>query len=225
MAAMNDTEEALQRLLADGEVVEADRYGPKVVRRADGSYLKIFRRKRLLTSALWYPYAQRFVDNAARLTELDIPCPQVLSLQRFADCQRDVVHYQPLPGLTLRQIVRGQRAALDDEQVRAALGGFVAQLHQLGILFRSIHLGNIVLGEDLQLGLIDFADLRFQRRPLGANARARNFAHLLRYEEDQRWLLVDGGNTFIRAYVSASQDSFSPAQVGDWMQRQRGAGR
>ncbi|MGH8426151.1 MAG: toluene tolerance protein, partial [Pseudomonas fluorescens] len=39
------------------QVLEADGSGDKVLRLTDGSILKLFRRKRLLTSAAWYPYA------------------------------------------------------------------------------------------------------------------------------------------------------------------------
>ena len=54
-------------LRADARVLEYDRHGDKVLQLADGSYLKLFRRKRLLSSAAWYPYAKRFADNALAL--------------------------------------------------------------------------------------------------------------------------------------------------------------
>lgn len=67
--------------LRDGaEVLEADRYGDKVLRLTDGNFLKLFRRKRLLSSAALYPYAQRFADNAQALKELGIPCPQTIAV-------------------------------------------------------------------------------------------------------------------------------------------------
>ena len=39
------------------EVLEVDHCGEKVLRLRDGNILKLFRRKRLISSALWYPYA------------------------------------------------------------------------------------------------------------------------------------------------------------------------
>jgi hypothetical protein len=45
---------------------------------ADGSYLKLFRRKRLISSAAWYPYAQRFADNALALAAREHPLPRVI---------------------------------------------------------------------------------------------------------------------------------------------------
>jgi phage gp46-like protein len=56
--------DAYLALRADATVLERDLHGDKVLQLADGSYLKLFRRKRLISSAAWYPYAQRFADNA-----------------------------------------------------------------------------------------------------------------------------------------------------------------
>ena len=54
------------KLRDGGELIERDRHGEKVVRRPDGTMLKLFRRKRLVSSALFYPYAQRFADNCPK---------------------------------------------------------------------------------------------------------------------------------------------------------------
>lgn len=183
------------------EVLEADYHGEKVLRLADGNMLKLFRRKRLLSSAALYPYAQRFANNADTLEQRGIPCPKILNVFRIAQIQRDAVHYAPLPGITLRQI--------DDEptrsRLRPRLGEFVAQLHAKGVLFRSLHLGNIVLTPEGQLGLIDIADLRAQRSALGKFKRMRNFQHILRDPRDQEWLLVDKGQAFFDSYLRHAQ--------------------
>lgn len=183
------------------EVIEADYHGEKVLRLADGNMLKLFRRKRLLSSAALYPYAQRFANNASALEQRGIPCPMILNVFRIAQIQRDAVHYAPLPGITLRQI--------DDEltrsKLRPRLGEFVAQLHAKGVLFRSLHLGNIVLTPEGQLGLIDIADLRAQRSALGKSKRMRNFQHILRDQRDQEWLLVDKGLAFFGSYLHHAQ--------------------
>jgi len=179
-------------------VLEADRYGDKVLRLADGNFLKLFRRKRLLSSAALFPYAQRFADNARALQQRDIPCPQVLGVYRAPSIQRDLVHYVPLPGQTLRQLLNEHNNA---SALREQLGRFVALLHESGIYFRSLHLGNIVLTPENALGLIDIADLRVHRLKLGTRRRLRNFRHLLRYSEDRNWLLQDGGAAFLDSYL------------------------
>lgn len=50
----------LDALVATATLIESDSYGPKVYRLDNGEYLKLFRRKRLLSSALLTPYSVRF---------------------------------------------------------------------------------------------------------------------------------------------------------------------
>ncbi|MBI4987964.1 MAG: toluene tolerance protein [Rhodocyclales bacterium] len=184
-------------LRADARVLERDRHGDKVLQLIDGSYLKLFRRKRLISSAAWYPYAKRFADNAQALAERGIPCPEVTGLYRIPGVSRDAVRYRPLAGRTLRQLIR---AGADSAGLRERLGRFVAGLHEAGIYFRSLHLGNIVLAPDGALGLIDIADLRAGRRPIPPHRRRRNLQHLLRDEQDRAWLHADGDTAFDDAY-------------------------
>src|SRR5690606_38383957 len=135
--------EQYEQLRAGAQVIEADSHGEKVLRLADGNYLKLFRRKRLLSSALLWPYAQRFASNARQLARLGIPCPQVIALYKLKTPRRDIVHYQPLPGRTLRQL-RDAGQPLP-EGLFEQFGRFMAELHQQGVYFRSAHLGNVVL--------------------------------------------------------------------------------
>jgi tRNA A-37 threonylcarbamoyl transferase component Bud32 len=164
------------------EVLEADRFGDKVLRLANGNFLKLFRRKRLITSAAIYPYAQRFADNLAALQLRNIPCPRIEQVYRIASISRDAVIYQPLPGETLRDVLASATKVADDLDAR--LGQFIARLHLSGVYFRSLHLGNILLTPTSELGLIDVADMRCQSRPLSTWKRRRNLQHLLRYQKD-----------------------------------------
>ncbi|MEJ5863246.1 toluene tolerance protein [Pseudomonas farsensis] len=188
-------------------VLEADGTGDKVLRLRDGSMLKLFRRKRLISSAAWYPYAQRFADNCQALALRAIPCPQILKVYRIAEIARDAVHYNPLPGDTLRQILE---RAQQPPGLRAQFGRFMAQLHDSGVYFRSAHLGNVVLTPEGTLGLIDVADLRCGRAPLRRSQRLRNFRHMLRYPQDKQWLLAD--SSFAEAYL-ASQKVCGPQHL------------
>lgn len=186
------------------EVLEADRSGDKVLRLGDGTLLKLFRRKRLLTSAALYPYAVRFADNCALLAERAILCPKVLSVYRIKPLASHAAHYDPLPGITLREALR---TSSDPEALRTQLGHFLATLHDKGIYFRSAHLGNIILTPENQLGLIDCADLRAYKRPLRRNLRVRNFKHVLRLETDRELLLEDGGKGLLDAYLQDQKPS------------------
>jgi hypothetical protein len=177
-------------LKAGGEAIEADSFGEKVLRLADGSFLKLFRRKRLITSAAWYPYALRFVDNAEALSTLGIPVPRVIAAYRVPSMTRDAVHYHPLAGTTLRDLVRRGLDAEDERRLKRLFTGFVIRLHSLGIYFRSLHLGNVVLTPTDELGLIDFSDLRVYRRPLPTFMRRRNLRRMFEIPGEGDW--IDG---------------------------------
>ncbi|KAF1054162.1 MAG: hypothetical protein GAK43_01022 [Stenotrophomonas maltophilia] len=198
---------AYETLRAGATVLEADRYGDKVLRLVDGDFLKLFRRKRLISSAALYPYAQRFADNAATLSRLGIPCPEVIGVYRIAAISRDLVHYHPLPGETLRQLIADGRG---DTALAASLGRLIAELHDRGVYFRSLHLGNVVQTPDGRLGLIDIADMKTQRQALSKQQRKRNFAHMLRYPNDRGWLLEEERRScFADSYLQAFSHRWS----------------
>ncbi|MCF7534517.1 lipopolysaccharide kinase InaA family protein [Pseudomonas petrae] len=194
-------------LRENATVLEADGSGDKVLLLEDGTILKLFRRKRLISSALLFPYAQRFADNIDALKKRAVPCPEVIATYRIASISRDAVRYTPLPGLTIRQVLKehGESAPL-----RAELGTFIAHLHDRGVYFRSLHLGNVILTPESKLGLIDISDMKCQRRGLSDSKRLRNFQHLLRYKEDRAWLVEsDTGVAFISAYTKGRSVHFT----------------
>jgi len=192
--------DAYLALRAGATVVERDRHGEKVLLLEDGNYLKLFRRKRLISSAAWYPYAQRFADNALILEKLAIPCPAVIATYRIPGIKRDAVLYVPLEGRSLRQIIKSGE---DASGLRTALGRFVAGLHAVGIYFRSLHLGNIVLSSSGKLGLIDIADLRARKGAISPYWRRRNLQQLYKDPHDQAWLNADGSTDVEDAYRAA----------------------
>ena len=168
------------------KVIEQDGFGDKVMILQDGTFLKLFRRKRLITSAAIWPYAQRFADNAKKLEELGIPCPKIIEVYRIPSIERDAVHYHPLPGMTLRDLHLGKAEYPDD--LRERFAKFVGHIHDLGVYFRSIHLGNVVLTPEGEIGLIDISDMKIQTRPLSKSQRKRNFVHMVRDAGDEEWL-------------------------------------
>ncbi|WP_373188159.1 toluene tolerance protein [Halopseudomonas sp.] len=185
MQPLSSEQFAAMRLRAD--VIEQDGHGEKVLRLEDGSYLKLFRRKAWFSKTLFFPPAARFAANAAQLQSLEIPCPRVIQLYKLSNPYRSVVHYDPLEGTTLRQLLNEQ-PSIEQLELFGLLGEFITHLHDLGIYFRSLHLGNIVLTPDGELGLIDISDMRCLGRPLPQRLRNRNYQHLLRYEKD--WALA-----------------------------------
>lgn len=173
------------------EVLEVDHHGEKVLRLADGTILKLFRRRRVVSSAALYPYARRFANNAVVLARFGIPVPQVIDVLRIPSIERDAVRYAPLPGTTLRELLRSGLPAAREQALKSAFTRFVIGLHDHGVYFRSLHLGNVVCTPDGALGLIDFADLRVHPWKLGRYLRARNMRRMQGLPEESGWLDLD----------------------------------
>lgn len=176
------TAQQLESWLASGKVLEKDGRGPKVVALDNGLFLKIFHTRRHPLLARLQPAVRRFASNAEHLRNLGIAAPRVVE-QFWIDRSRGLSAclYEPLPGASTEQIF------LNDPQQGAqllpSLATFIRQLHQRGIYFRSLHLGNILRLPDGGYGLIDILDLRYQRRPLSNRLITRNFRHLSQYLE------------------------------------------
>ena len=170
----------LQDWLSQGELLEKDSRGAKVVRLPNGQLLKIFRSRRLPLIARLRPDAQRFAERAGRLKALGIETPEIKECG-WIDRDEAVSFclYVPLQGTPLDTLFNNSRTEFD--ALIPALAGYIRHLHQLGIYFRSLHLGNILLTADGGFGLIDFLDIRFKGRPLGRMLIKRNFQHLHGY--------------------------------------------
>ena len=179
------TPQALENMLVGGEVLEQDERGYKVVRLQTGDILKIFRVRRKVSGARIYSHARRFIRNAERLHQLGVSTVQCKRLYHFANSTDTAVLYAPLAGYTVKKLVE---ADLLNREMATALGMFIARLHQLGIHFRSLHMGNILVMPDGQYGLIDISDMSIYPWPLFCNTRIRNFRHLCRYPDDIRKL-------------------------------------
>jgi serine/threonine protein kinase len=166
-------------MIEGARILEADSFGPKVYLLHDGNILKLFRRKRIFSSAMFRPYSKRFIDNVTELQKLGVPTLEVLQFFRLQAPGMTAVLYRPLPGNTLRQIA--DKEGFSWQQTLPALATLIRSLHSSGIYFRSLHLGNIVVTPDNRMGLIDVADMRFLRGPLPRHLIKRNLQHFARY--------------------------------------------
>ena len=185
-------------LVDPAELIVADLHGPKVLKLANGNMIKLFRRKRLLSSAVFAPYAVRFVNNAFRLKELGIATITPVQIMHCAELSIHVVEYQPLQGELLRGLL--QQPVSDDLFTETAR--FIAELHNKGIYFRSLHFENVVSSQG-QLGLIDIADMKIYPRALSGSLRKRNFDHFMRYPADAELINRFGRERFESIYNQA----------------------
>jgi tRNA A-37 threonylcarbamoyl transferase component Bud32 len=191
---------AFDWLLAESTVLESDSHGSKVLRLSDGCILKLFRRRRLLSSELLFSKACRFARNCEKLSALRITCPRIIEVWRIPSIRRHGVLYAAVPGDSLRHLVSQHQA---DQTTLRSLAELIARLHALGVYFRSLHLGNVIVGSDGRLGLIDIADMHFKHGPLSLGMRLRNFRHLLRAPRDRQWVLGTD-SLFFRYYLEAA---------------------
>ncbi|PQZ92570.1 MULTISPECIES: bifunctional O-antigen ligase/aminoglycoside phosphotransferase family protein [Pseudomonas] len=196
------TPQAFDQLCSNAHVIEADGLGPKVLRLEDGSFLKLFRARRWYTSGRFNPYSERFASNSVQLREHGIAAPTILDLYSLRDGST-AVSYQPLPGLTLRQTLQSL-----DSSLRGALverfGRYMAQLHEQGVYFRSLHLGNVLFMEDGEFGLIDVADMRLYPSALRNTLRQRNLKHMQRYPQDRSWLFESHFEQLMQGYAAVA---------------------
>ncbi len=166
---------------SDCDVVEEDSFGVKVLRCQNGDYIKVFRIKHRISMARILNPAKCFCDNAERLRVLGIDTLEPSALYCIPR-NRWAVRYRPLAGDTLRSLLKNSSLS---EKVIASLGAYIAQLHDKGIYFRSLHPGNVVLQPNGKFGLIDVLDCQFRwfGLPLTSWQRERNFQHFFRYED------------------------------------------
>lgn len=194
-------------MIRDAKLLEADRYGPKVYATTDDRIVKLFRTKRRFSSDLWSPFAIRFARNAALLKERGLRSPEVVAVGKVPHLDRQIVVYEKLPGVSLRNHLREISADAARNLVEKT-GAFIDEVQGRGVLFRSFHFGNILVMPDGGFGLIDVLDIRCGRSPLGLRKRKRNLKHLTRYQED-RDALFRHWDAFCDGYLARSREGAS----------------
>jgi hypothetical protein len=187
--------------LRKGRVLERDVAGETALLLPDGTVVKLFRLKRLVSSAVVRPPARRFARNARRLRELGIRTVEVTGSYRLEEPRRHVVTYAWIDGTPLREAVR-------DPEARAGLvtrfARFLAQIHDRGACFRSLHFGNVLVQPDGGFALLDVADLSLAPGVLPSGRRLRNLRHLGRYAPDVAALRAHGPEAFVDEYLAAT---------------------
>ncbi len=136
------TAQELQDWLSHGEVLEKDSHGPKVVALDNGLFLKIFHTRRhpllarLRPGTGASPTTRRRLQAQGHAHANDLRAVLDRPRQGLSACL-----YEPLAGQPFDQLFRETRQEFD---AAAATGRLYPQLHQRGIYFRSLHLGNIL---------------------------------------------------------------------------------
>ena len=204
------TPEELNFLCQHGEAIDNKGGYPAVVIHPDDTITKLWARKRkLLSSATLCPYSNRFVRNAEELKRQGIAVPEILSHATVKNSHVRIVTYRPLPGQSIRELLSENPESVNIPE----LCEYIYQLHQKGILFRSMHLGNIIQGPGANnYGLIDFTDVKFYSRPAPLLRRAANLATPLRYTQDIDHIKEAGLPSLQKSYLNILQLSKTKKQ-------------
>jgi SAM-dependent methyltransferase/tRNA A-37 threonylcarbamoyl transferase component Bud32 len=189
-------------MVKDAEILTKDTYGDKVIRLKDGRIAKFFRLKRIMSSALLWPYAKRFVRGARILKKNNIPTVNVTDLYKVISIKRDMVVYQPLEGESLRDLIREKKNA---HKLVSDFASFFAGLHDKGIYFRAIHFNNVFITSKGEFGLIDISDLYYSFMPLTISKRVRNFKPFFHYDGDRKAIQLFSIDKFLDIYVKNSK--------------------
>jgi serine/threonine protein kinase len=195
------SEEEFNQLTQGATELERDRHGVKVLMTPDKQIIKLIRVKRWFSLSVIFPYSLRFRRNANRLILKGITCVEVARVFYCHAIKRHGVIYPLLEGDSLEKIALREGIS-DDLFLR--LAEYIALLHQKGIYFRSLHLGNVLLLSEGGFGLIDVADMRFSWFPLRVDQRRRNFRHLLRNKEHRKVFADFGFGRFLDIYSNAA---------------------
>ncbi len=194
------TQDELGLMLANADkIYEQDQHGIKVAKLKNSDFIKIFRVRNLFSITHFFSYARSFCRNAERLSKLGIPTIKVKQLYHIQNSNKTAVVYEPLHGQTITDALNSN----DINTVLARnLGVFIAELHDKGIYFRGLHLGNIVLKPDNKMGLIDIADMTIFPWPLDRRRRLRNFSRFWRNFENKFKFGDDSIEALIEGYHS-----------------------
>jgi hypothetical protein len=190
--------ETFEALISSGKVLETDEHGVKVLETDDQDIIKIFRLKRVFSSAFLFPYAWRFKNNARLLRKKGIETVNVKKVEYCLSEQRHLVTYDKIAGQTIRELLTKKGK---DEDLIKKLIAFVARLHAKGIYFRSLHFGNVVVTNKGEMALIDIADLSVYPCSLINYLRIRNWERLLKYSFEKSYVIDFGEEQFFDRYA------------------------
>lgn len=169
---------------------------PKVYEHGGQTIIKLFyAKKKWLSSDRIRPRAMRFCKNTQSLQRYGYEVPQILKVQHCPELRIHLVHYTKIEGVDVRKLATlGNLSVIDD------VASLLADLHQNGIFFRSIHLENLLYKSDHSFALIDITDVKFKSGPLSLYMRFRNLKHLLSEPYDKAIWEKYGVDHFLNIY-------------------------
>ncbi len=190
-------------------ILEADSRGAKALLYNNKIY-KVFYNTRHPIRGRLFPKSKQFATNCKKLNNRGFTAPIVDHLYFDNEIKTEMLSYPCITGKSARQLISNNKLASDETTINIIkkIANLMANLHQKGVLFRSFHLGNIIIdiqNEYINLALIDVADLKCFPFPLLSSQRIRNFKHLTRVVDDKHLFDKKFIKIFINEYQLASK--------------------
>jgi hypothetical protein len=181
------TQTQYDELCEGAQLVETCQYGPKVFINDDkNQIIKIFHQKQKGFSKQRFlmqhmPFF-RFINNAKRLIEQNIVAPNITQIYQYPNPSAfaHVIVYEKIPGKDMYHCLKPDDSTLLQDFIQ-----YWVALHEQGIFFRGMHLGNILKQDAGGFAVIDIEDCYFYPGPVSLLKRARNIAHVLRRKKDR----------------------------------------
>ena len=163
--------------------------------------IKLFFTRGTISSGFINPYSERLIKNSLKLKKLGVHSIKVTHHLIFEFNKRmSGVIYNKLDGKTIREICKERDLTVAEIKY---LAKFTSTLHNEGIYFKAMHLGNLVLNKKIYL--IDIAKINFYPWPLWFNTRIRAFKRIFKYKDDLKNFGDKNLNIFLTYYCQFSK--------------------
>jgi len=189
----------VDKFVADSTLLLGNEDRPGIILTSNDRIGKFFYKRKFISTSTFIPQAVRFLKNSKALVEANVRGPQVDDIVFCPDIPAHIVFYDRIKGTDLREL-----CAREGADILRLLPSYLSHLHNTGIYFRAIHLGNVIRCEDFSLALVDISDLYVRRFPLSISRRVRNLVHLIDTSEDIGFFEGYGLEKFIDEYNSCS---------------------
>ncbi|HIG42803.1 MAG: hypothetical protein ABGY96_13490 [bacterium] len=192
----------VQEYVAKNKLLMGNLQKPMLMLTPDNEMIKSFFRKERLSTSTFFPKAVRFAENAKQLKKIGVLAPLPKEVMYCSEMAMHMVIYNRLPGTDLRVLNEGG----DDTGIRG-LPRYLAELHTRGVMFRGIHLGNVLyLGKEVHqsYALVDISGMSIKKRQLRLWERMRNLINLLGVDDDKDIFDELGVNWFLSRYCRAA---------------------
>lgn len=182
---------------------------PSVMLTPTNLIIKHLYRRGLWSSSTLKSYAYRFKTNSIQLRKIAIQAPKIEGLFYYPTAKCDIIIYPSLPGINLSTLISQHKF-----EGLEAFPRFIAHLHQKGIMFRDLHLANVLYHEG-GFSLIDVVCVTFSKNPLSVRKRAKNLACMFSKEDQVCLWNEDRVQFFLEAYILLAQ--FTTNQKKDFL--------